>query len=83
MQDSPKKTKCVPKNKSIIIPISVLRDTFAKDITTKSLIDWEASLIVLIMDLFKRTNCQNYDYQHPFESRMWMEPTTRKEPSNL
>ena len=39
MQDSPKKTKSVLKSKSIIIPISILWDTFAKDITTRALID--------------------------------------------
>ena len=39
MQDLPKKPKRVLKKKSIIIPISVLRDTFAKDITTKALIN--------------------------------------------
>ena len=31
--------KRVSKTKSIIIPISVLQDTFAKDITTKALIN--------------------------------------------
>ena len=45
MQDSPKgKTKCVSKNKSIIIPTSVLRDTFTKDITTRALIDCGSQL---------------------------------------
>ena len=39
MQDSPRKTKSVSKKKSIIIPISILQDTFTKDITTKALID--------------------------------------------
>ena len=44
MQDSPRKMKCVSKNKSIIIPISVLRDIFMKDITTKALINCGSQL---------------------------------------
>ena len=45
MQDSPKeKTKRVSKNKSIIIPTSVLRDTFANDITTRALINCGSQL---------------------------------------
>ena len=44
MQDSPKKTKSVSKKKSIIIPISVLQDTFVKDITTKALIDCRSQI---------------------------------------
>ena len=45
MQDSPKtKTKHVSENKSIIIPTSVLQDTFAKDITTRALIDCSSQL---------------------------------------
>ena len=51
MQDSPKKTKCVSKNKSIIIPISVLRDMFMKDIITKALIDCGSQL-----------NCTNHGF---------------------
>ena len=44
VQDSPKKTKRVSKNKSIIIPTSVLRDTFANDITTRALVDCGSQL---------------------------------------
>ena len=44
MRDSPRKTKHVSKNKSIIIPILALQDTFSKDITTKALIDCGSQL---------------------------------------
>ena len=57
MQDSPKrKMKHVSKNKSIIIPTSVLWDTFTKDITTKALIDCGSQLDCIDHGFVQRHN---------------------------
>ena len=56
MQDSPRKMKRVSENKSIIIPISVLQDTFTKDITTKALIDCGSQLDCIDHGFILRNN---------------------------
>ena len=40
------------------------------------------NLTASIMDLFKGTIYWNFDYPHRSESKTWMEPTTKKEPSS-
>ena len=54
MQDYPRKTKSVLKKKSIIIPISILQDTFTKDITTRALIDCGSQIDCIDWEFIQR-----------------------------
>ena len=67
MQDSPRKAKHVSKNKSIIIPISVLQDTFAKDITTKALIDCGSQLDCIDHGFVLRNNLPKLQLPTPIK----------------
>ena len=56
MQGFPRKTKRVSKKKSIIIPISILRDTFAKDIITRALINCRSQIDCINHGFVQRNN---------------------------